>query len=81
MNVLTLLIGLMVNMEDVHHIDMYYDDNNYEIVIVMDNYSRNTLIAVYDNPDTWQKDVETIKSFKFKTEGDCKQVLPGVPCD
>ena len=66
MNIITLVVGLMVNMEDVHHIDMYYNNMNYEIIIVMDNYSRNTLVAVYDDKNTWNEDIELIKSFKLK---------------
>ena len=82
MNIITLIIGLMINMEDVSGIYSGHNVRNDEIVYYIEIIENgNRLMILYKNKYSWYYDVDTIQSFKLVKEVDeCREILPGIPC-
>jgi len=81
--IITLVIGLMINMEDVNNIDSYYKVINNDVVYFIDiNRSNKNIIIQYNDKYSWYFDQDIIKSYKPKQK-QCIEPIPGLPsiCD
>ena len=82
MNIITLIVGLIINMENVSGIYSGHNIHNNDIVYYIKIIENNNSMKIfYDNKFLWYYDVDTIQSFKLVEPVDeCIEILPGIPC-
>lgn len=84
MNVIILLMGLTINMDEI--VDVYkgyYINDDMKVVYYVEFVkSDNTrVVSKYCSKYLWYYDIEAIKSFKYKMKSEeCYDFMPGIPC-
>ena len=83
MNVVALMVGLMINMEETLVINYgHIVDNNRNVSYYIDlNINTNRVRIKYDNKFNYYYDLNSIVNFELKEKVNrCIEVLPGIPC-
>ena len=79
MNIITLTIGIMLNMNHIDYTESYHHvSNNSEIYYYIELFNGKDYVTLeYVDKELWYRDIDIINSSKKR--GYCIDMLPGIP--